>query len=67
MNLRALKDLSPVAVITGMVVNIRSKATMDGYVPNSDAMHNASITVHHCGKLPGSTVGTIPGWFSNRQ
>jgi hypothetical protein len=49
MNLRALKDLSPVAVVTGMVANIRSKATMDGYVPNSDAMHNASITMHHCG------------------
>jgi hypothetical protein len=49
MNLRALKDLSPVAVVTGMVANIRSKATMDGYVPNSDAMHYASITMHHCG------------------
>jgi hypothetical protein len=51
MNLRALKDLSPVAAVTGMVANIRSKATMDGYVPNSDAMHNhhVSITMHHCG------------------
>jgi hypothetical protein len=33
---------------TGMVENIRSKATMDGYVPNSDAMHYASITMHNC-------------------
>jgi hypothetical protein len=45
MNLRELKDLSPVAVVTGIVANILSKATMDGYVPNSDAMHSASITL----------------------
>jgi hypothetical protein len=45
MNLRVLKDLSPVAVVTGVVANIRSKVTMDGYVPNSNVMHNASITV----------------------
>jgi hypothetical protein len=44
MNSRALTDLSPVAVVTGMVANIRSKATMDGYVPNSDATHNAYST-----------------------
>jgi hypothetical protein len=67
MNLRALQDLSPVAVVTGMVAYIRSKAKMDGYAPNSDAMLNASITMHHCGYLPGSTVAAIPEWFSNCQ
>jgi hypothetical protein len=51
MNLRALKDLSPVAVVTGMVANIRSKAAMDGYVPNSDAMHYASIIMHQCASM----------------
>jgi hypothetical protein len=45
MSLRALKDLSPVAVVTGIVANIRRKAKMDGYLPNSDVMHNAFITL----------------------
>jgi hypothetical protein len=51
MNLRALKDLSLVAVVTGMVANIRSEATMDGMcsTPMRCTMHPSQcIIVDSC-------------------
>lgn len=48
MYFRAINDRSPVAVVTGIVANMRNKIAIDGYVPNSEVQKQfQALRKHH--------------------